>query len=111
MSSREKRRSQNRVRTLRDASDHRLPQGLKPWTAVVIRQGRASAHFGDIFGRMKRITIQKWPCQLFSQSSTNRRFARTGCAHEHNDHCRDSGDVDRTRTSGSLRLTCSSIGG
>src|SRR6476469_10072038 len=54
---------------------------LQPGPAVLIGEGLARAHLGDVAGGMKSVTVLVAPAQPLCQSVANGALARAGYAH------------------------------
>ena len=76
----------------RGAGDHRVFAGLanpvdlvgnrlQPGPAILVGQGMAGAHLGDVAGGMKPVAILEGPAQAFGQLFADGALAGAGHAH------------------------------
>src|SRR5579859_4971696 len=56
--------------------------GLEPGPAVLVGQGVACAHLGDVAGRMELVGVLVWPAEPRCQRLADGGLARAGYAHQ-----------------------------
>ena len=71
---------------------------FKPWLAIGIRQRLPLPHLLDIRRRMEVISVGKLPAQFVGQATTNRRFSRSGYAHDQDNHYAPFLSINRDMT-------------
>src|ERR1700720_2443826 len=54
---------------------------LQPWPAILIGEGTARAHLGDIAGGVKPVAVLEGPAELFGELDRDRTFARARHTH------------------------------